>query len=709
MKRAVLPFLSSLAIACATSAPQPPNDNKVRALAEQVAAAPDSVTFAQFWNAYLDSAQVLETVAAQQRYAQTMSEVESGQIACTDLDWDRLTGDNLVALMPRVAAVECLESAGRSQEAAHHQNLFNFVVSGILSQSSGEAFYNAYEIASWADAEELLNLSGYEIIDSKFEFQASRNGLYRVYNVRARDSGQFSRIYFDNSRFLHRVLNGQYPFAGLSDAYFTSIIQPLAETDFAARHAEGIVHQASGNYGEAEIAYLDAIAMGSVSANIDLGNICLESHSSKFTRSECAQLFVTASELGIEDAKVTLAYISLLGLGIEADPGLAQQLLDSAAASLPPGEPEYKLAILLSSNRFAEPRPDLAKTYLQSAVTSKHPKALYLHAMAALEAIRKDSNNKENQEQFIRRIKKAARAGYAPAQFVYARYLLEGEEEIEAGLAELDKAATAGYPAALYERGTIAEWGRYSQPKSAIKAFFDYQAAGLRWHAEAQFALGHFNDKGKAVEVDRFIAYGWFSLCAEAGHLGCINNLGYANANGRGVPRDYVRAAELYRLASERGDRQAANNLGQLYERGLGVDKDLTRAIELYTTAAEGGWVESMNTLGSLHLKTSSPVHDYGKALHWFEQSAKQNSAEGLFQLGRMYEQGLGVAADTARAKALFLEASEQGHQLAKMKFTESVTTDTETKTLLFECQQPGGCDLTVEEILEQLPARIVH
>ncbi|WP_282073254.1 hypothetical protein, partial [Janibacter hoylei] len=72
-------------------------------------------------------------------------------------------------------------------------------------------------------------------------------------------SSQVSKIYFDNARFLHRLLAIQYPFAGTSDQLYTSVIQTLASTDYAARHAEGIVFHAEEQYSQAEHAYLDAI------------------------------------------------------------------------------------------------------------------------------------------------------------------------------------------------------------------------------------------------------------------------------------------------------------------------------------------------------------------------------------------------------------------------------------------------------------------
>ncbi|WP_237058245.1 tetratricopeptide repeat protein [Microbulbifer sediminum] len=727
MKKAIISLVSIFAISCA--APQHINnsDEALLALVDRIGKAPESIEFSRFWNQYLNSGQVLSTVQAHEQFTETMSSIERGEISCEAVDWRSITTANVFSLPPRLAAAECLESAGKDDLAAYHRNIISFIASGILSPHSGDEYYSAYEIAGWADAEDLLALSGFEIIDSYFEFQASRNGLYRVYNVRDRETGKFSRIYFENLRFLHRVIGGHYPFAGLSDALFTNVIQSLADSDYAARHAEATVHHANGEHEKAEEAYIDAISMGSVSANIGLGQLCMEGNSRKFGRSDCPALYVTASELGLENAKVPLAYIMYIGLGVEKDAALSDQLLESASAALDPGQAEFEFSALASSGQFAPANKALSRTFLERAVQQGYPPALFQKAMTKLGAIRQTKTSDAAIKEFSELIETAAAAGYPPAKFIYSQYLLEVSRNINLGLQMLDEAASDGLPTALFERGRVAEWGLYTREKDELKAFLDYEAAAVRWHPQAQLRAGLFNTTGKAVEVDHDIAYGWYSLCAEAGNLDCITNLGYAAENGLGVEKNPAHAAELYQLAAESGHPRANHNLGQLYRKGVGVEQDTGKSIKLFTSAAENGWADAMNALGLLYLDEAERTYNTEMALHWFERAAEENSKFGFYNQARMYDEGVGVQKDRDRALKLYQQASDRGHGRASLVlakafeegdgFDQDIKQSVEYYRLALRqgesealnrlrqiCTDTGNCSLTVEDILRMSP-----
>ncbi|QFT56562.1 SEL1-like repeat protein [Microbulbifer sp. THAF38] len=670
-KLLILPTLFLLASCASQTAVQTPAD-PLQALTEQVAQAPDSVRYATYWSEYLKSPQPLRTLEAQDRYQSEMIELESGRKTCTEINWEEITLLNSISLLPHLSAAECYESAGNSDQANYHQNIFNFIATGILSSRRGDTFYSAYEIASWADAEDLLSMSGYEILDNYFEFAASRSGLYRVYNVRDPDSGKVRKIYFDNSRFLHRLLEIQYPFAGLSDSLYKSIIQPLAESDYAARHAVGQVQEAEGEFQQAEQTYLEAIGMGSLTANISLGNLCLEGNSTMFAVDECAQLFVAAADLGLQEGKILLAYITTIGLGIEVDTELARQLLASAAVTMLKGEAEYAMALLLASNQYNMPRTELAEHYLQLSAQQGYAPAL-------LDLAGSHMIGKPGQEEiFADLISQAAEKNYPPAQFYYGKYLLEvaGNDQIQEGIHFLQQSAGAGFPAALYLRGRIAENGLYQQKEDEQSALRDFEKAALSWHHPAQFRMGVLNSTGKLVPTNHELAYGWYALCAKINNLECVTNLGYASAMGAGVEQDYHRAIKIYQYAAQQGSARASYNLGLLYQNGQGVEKDLHQARQYLTQAAEAGSTEAMNALGILYLNQSEGTQDYAEALAWFERASKHHSMYGLYNQGRMYEQGLGVNKDQEQALELYKIASELGHTGASLKLARAYSSD---------------------------------
>ncbi|WP_444958765.1 tetratricopeptide repeat protein [Microbulbifer sp. ZKSA002] len=669
MKKFLFAPVIYLLASCAAHTSIKPGDSEIRLLTEQIASAPDTVAYEDFWVAYLESQQPLNNIAARERYQAELSAIESGDKSCEAVDWKAVTNNNILSLTPHLSAAECYESVGQLEAANYHKNLFEFIATGILSGRSGEYSYSAFEVGSWADAEDLLTISGYEIIDSYFEFANSRNAIYRVYNVKEVGGYQVSKIYFDNARFLHRLLAIRYPFAGTSDQLYADIIQILASTDYAARHAEGIVFHAEGQYPQAEQAYLDAIVMGSISANISLGRLCLSGKTEKFAVNECAQLFVAAADLGLEEAKVYLAYIAFMGLGIDPDKELATSLLSSAEQHLKKGQAEYELYSLFASEEFNSANESGAAQFLQASANKGYPVAHFTQAIGYLE--------QNNYYQFEKLIQKASDSGFSPAQFFYASYLLEEKKETSGGMALLNEAAIAGNPAALFERGRITQLGAHGQPVNINQSIRDYQAAAYRNHLPAQLKMGILHSKNIIADANADIAYAWYLLCGRAGHLECITNMGYSAENGYGVEQNPTHAAQLYRLAAAEGSANSSARLAGLYEAGNGVEKDLEQAIYYYTQAAERGLASAMNKLGLIYLDSGSDsFHNYPEALHWFEQAANQNSKYGYFNQARMYEQGLGVEANLDRAMSLYEEASKRGHGIASLKIAEAYSQD---------------------------------
>ncbi|MDP5209446.1 tetratricopeptide repeat protein [Microbulbifer sp. 2205BS26-8] len=703
MKKCLLILSALLLASCSAQTVTTALEDPMLSLTRQVAQSPDSVSFASYWEAYLESPQSLKTVTAQAQYLEAMASVESGKKICEEINWQQITQQNTFSLLPHLSATECYETLGKTELALFHQNIFNFIATGILGKHSGDTYYSAYEIASWGDAEDLLTLSGYEIIDSYFEFAESRNGLYRIYNVRTQDNNKVAKIYFDNSRFLHRLLAVEHPFAGLSDALYREILQPLANSDYAARHAVGQVYHAEEEFQKAEQAYLDAIGMGSVTANISLGKLCLAGKSTRFSQSECAQLFVSASDLGLEEAKIVLAYMALTGLGIEADPALAEQLLNSAAVSMPPGQAEYEVALLMTSTEFTNAREKLAQDFRQVSASKGYPPA---QLALALDRLSSDQKPLEDFEAFIQQ---AVDTNFPPAQFFYARYLLKqkGEHSVKTGLALLDKAASADFPPALNLRARIAEEGLFGRKIDTAQALRDYEAAAVRWYPPAQLHMGILNSTGRLTATNQDIAYGWYALCAKANNLDCITNLGYATAHGRGVEQNYPRAVEIYQYASAQGSARASYNLGQLYRLGQGVSRNLEQAIDYLTQAAEGGSTDAMNALGLVYLDSAPEFHSYSKALSWFERAAENNSRYGYFNQARMYEQGLGVENDPSRALAHYRKASDLGHDIASLKLAqayssgEAVDKDLKMAAHFFKLAAEQGNDGKIKRALE--------
>jgi TPR repeat protein len=52
--------------------------------------------------------------------------------------------------------------------------------------------------------------------------------------------------------------------------------------------------------------------------------------------------------------------------------------------------------------------------------------------------------------------------------------------------------------------------------------------------------------------------------------------------------------------------------------------------------------------------------------MSWYRKAADQGEARAQFSFGALYERGLGVAQDSAQAKAWYTKAADQGNAGAK-------------------------------------------
>lgn len=132
-------------------------------------------------------------------------------------------------------------------------------------------------------------------------------------------------------------------------------------------------------------------------------------------------------------------------------------------------------------------------------------------------------------------------------------YLMNGQEAL--AMAQLQKAASLLYPAAMFELGNRYAAGR-GVPKDAMKA------------------LGYYY---KTVGV----------------YPAAYSKVAWMYANGIGASRDYRKAAVIYQLGIDAKDTSAYAGLGGLYRKGLGVPKDGKKACDLFKQGAAAGDAEA--------------------------------------------------------------------------------------------------------------------
>ena len=272
-------------------------------------------------------------------------------------------------------------------------------------------------------------------------------------------------------------------------------------------------------------------------------------------------------------------------------------------------------------------------------------------------------------------MKKAAEAGYAPAQVGMGRLALRAQDTYSA--AEwFEKAAEQGVAEAEFERARL-EVDRYGRDEKALENWF--RQAYRHGYPKAGVELGKFYArKGLAgPEHESFLA-----LAAEAGDQTAQLVLGklYQDSSYSSRARGWLqRAAEQgsaeaqyrlgdllrreggqdslavgwYQRAVEQQFTPAYYSLGRMIEEGRGIGQSDEKALYYYNLAAENGVPLGFYALARLDQK-------FGKvyeALFWYEQAGDSGIPDGYFAMGLCYQEGQGVEKDLARARELYLRA----------------------------------------------------
>nr|CAD7403815.1 unnamed protein product [Timema cristinae] len=147
---------------------------------------------------------------------------------------------------------------------------------------------------------------------------------------------------------------------------------------------------------------------------------------------------------------------------------------------------------------------------------------------------------------------------------------------------------------------------------------------------------------------------------------------------GRGVMQDHQRALHYFLQAADAGNPVAMAFLGKIYLEGSDIVKqDNDTAYKYFKKAADLGNPVGQSGLGLMYLYGKGVEKDYAKALKYFSQAADQGWVDGQLQLGNMYFSGMGVRRDYKMANKFFNLASQSGHVLAFYNLAQMHATGT--------------------------------
>jgi len=187
-------------------------------------------------------------------------------------------------------------------------------------------------------------------------------------------------------------------------------------------------------------------------------------------------------------------------------------------------------------------------------------------------------------------MRRAAEAGYAPAQTALASMLLDGtglRADKLAAVRWLETAASdGGDPDAMWLRGRVAMRGR--DPATAER-WVRRALAAKPDHAPALFSLGVIHEYRRGAP-DPAEAVRLYRESSRLGHSEAGYHLALCLLYGRGVPQGMAEAAALLQGLVGRGHGAAAFWLGSVLMQGRGgVDVDYDRARALFDQAVASG------------------------------------------------------------------------------------------------------------------------
>ncbi|WP_395647915.1 AAA family ATPase [Terricaulis sp.] len=170
----------------------------------------------------------------------------------------------------------------------------------------------------------------------------------------------------------------------------------------------------------------------------------------------------------------------------------------------------------------------------------------------------------------------AAPATEAAAQYELAAQLLDGGRR-EEGIEQLRRAAAAGYAPAQYRFAKAYEHGDGLDADLALaRQWCERAAAG--GNVRAMHDLGVYFARGDGGRRDEAAAFRWFRQAAEFGVSDSQYNLGILYQQGRGVSRNAGEALFWYLVASRQGDGQSARRAAALERELTPIQVEQARA-----------------------------------------------------------------------------------------------------------------------------------
>ncbi|WP_301860533.1 hypothetical protein [uncultured Megasphaera sp.] len=280
----------------------------------------------------------------------------------------------------------------------------------------------------------------------------------------------------------------------------------------------------------------------------------------------------------------------------------------------------------------------------------------------------------ENEEDDVRRYRKAAEQGDPSAQYELGKLYANGDGSRFPNAEAVKwyrESAEQGNPSAQYALGTCYDNGYFNGDEfeySKEEAVKWYRKAAEQGNPFAQYALSQCEDDDEEAAE-------WCRKAAELGLADAQSDLGQRYLYGLGVEPSDKEGVKWYRKAAEQGDDDAQWYLGNFYMDGTGVAQNSKEGVKWYRKAAEQGNSLAQYDLGECY------GHGYGveqsneEAVKWYRKAAEQRNLDAEIKLGDCYYNGWGIEQNHEEAVKWYRKVAEQGSL-----FYDDATDDAKTK-----------------------------
>lgn len=511
------------------------------------------------------------------------------------------------------------------QEMDRRQRLQEF----LLADGGGTSSLRPILVSAEADAAVLIEDLGGEPLYGRYAVGSSHGSLPFVAIYYDRKLGRERQLVFDFLRLWQQLqsrdADDQYPamLRGLIDRYLQQAGNGGSVTAELAKIGADVGNRLLDR--NAAVARIEELALaGSAAAAIELLPMCLILDDARRCVSDAVELVRPHAERGLGEAMVVMALAADRGVPGTGGRRASAKWLQKAAERVGAAEAWTAFAQLAISIE--------SETRLKSAPTAA--------------------------------LRRAARAGHAPAQLLLAQMLTAKRIRPirgETADAWIKRASTGGFDAATAQLGVAAL--RRGDGKSAWP-LLQKAAAGNDPSALGVLAIGH-ESGSLGAGADIATALQMFRTAASFGNPGAMRRLGSAYARAElGLPINMARAEAWYLSASMFGNRRAAMELAEFYLLGtkdlVGGPADGYAVIE--RLAADGLTNARLRMARAVLLGQGTEANPE-LALKLLNELSAEGVSAADFRLGQIYEFGQGgVAIDLAKARDRYRAAARKGH-----------------------------------------------